>query len=100
MFMMLFFLMAWPFITRRIVKAYRGKLDEKKVKYSVGTLYINQDISKPKTCENYHTWFFLRRWTVVLTIVFFTAQAPSIQIAITGMISVAVMCYLVAVQPF
>lgn len=73
---MLFYLLFFPLVTKRIVKKKGKKLADADVKSSVGTLYITQDTHKLKSCQEYITWFMYRRFIFALTIVLFDFKMP------------------------
>ena len=63
------YLFVYPILTKEIVKKYRDRLGDPKVRSSVGTLYINQDITKVSVCMSYKMWFMYRRLVFAATIV-------------------------------
>lgn len=90
-------LIAWPFITLRVVKKRQNHLKEPSVISSIGTLYINQDPYKKKTCREYHMWYMYRRMLIAIAIVFL--ESNFWQIAIAGYSSAMVVWYLVVSAP-
>jgi len=67
-FLLVVYLFVYPLLTKRIVKKHCDKLGDPKVRTSVGTLYINQDITKVSSCLEYHMWFMYRRLVFAATI--------------------------------
>lgn len=93
------YMVIYPWFTKYIVKRYGEDIRLPKVDKSIGTLYLNQDKYKLKSCQEYHMWFMYRRFLFTMAIVFISKEYVIIQIGFCASLSLIVTSYLIQTQP-